>query len=525
MNLAEILRDQAAARPGQPAIIETRRGRDRSVTFAELDRRARQTAALLRREGVRAGDAVLVFQPMSAELYEVLIALFRLGAVAMFLDPSAGREHMEQCCALQPPRAFIACPRAHLLRFVSPALRRIALKFVIGPALPGAVPLRRAAALAPDDEIAAVNAETGALLTFTSGSTGQPKAALRTHGFLRTQHRVLERTLGLRAGDADLATLPIFMLSNLASGVTSLIPDADLRFPGSIEPARVAAQLAIYRPASTVASPALLERLADFCLSQQQTLPGFQKVFTGGAPVFPRVLDKLQAMAPQAEIVAVYGSTEAEPIAHVSQREMTAEDIAAMIGGRGLLAGPPIPEIQLRILPDRWGTPLGPFEAGPFAAMTLPAGQPGEIVVAGEHVLAGYLHGRGNEETKFVVDGQVWHRTGDAGYLDARGRLWLLGRCAARIADGRGPLYPFAVECAASQYPGVRRAAVVSHDGRRLLALELQAQTGPVALTPLQESLRWAALDEIRVLKRLPVDKRHNAKIDYPALKRLLAMS
>ena len=61
--------------------------------------------------------------------------------------------------------------------------------------------------------------------------------------------------------------------------------------------------------------------------------------------------------------------------------------------------------------------------------------QPGEIVVSGAHVGAGYVGGVGDAETKFRVGEVIWHRTGDAGYLDAHGRLWLLGRCSARIAD------------------------------------------------------------------------------------------
>ena len=82
----------------------------------------------------------------------------------------------------------------------------------------------------------AATTETPALVTFTSGSTGAPKAAVRTHGFLLEQHRVLAESLRLTPDDLDLTTLPIFVLANLGSGVCSLIPDADLRHPGAIEP-------------------------------------------------------------------------------------------------------------------------------------------------------------------------------------------------------------------------------------------------------------------------------------------------
>jgi acyl-CoA synthetase (AMP-forming)/AMP-acid ligase II len=265
-----------------------------------------------------------------------------------------------------------------------------------------------------------------------------------------------------------------------------------------------------------------LERLAAYCLSRQITLPGLQKIFTGGAPVFPRLLAHLQQVAPEAEVVAVYGSTEAEPMAKMAYHQLQAAELQAMHNGQGLLAGWPVEAIQLRVIRDQWGTPLGPYSQAQFAGLACPAREAGEIVVTGEHVLKAYLHGQGETETKFKVEETVWHRTGDAGYLDEQGRLWLLGRCAARIVDEHGVLYPFAVECAVSTFPEVRRSAVVQHNHQRILAVELQPEAGQ-DLHHLKEALAWAHLDEIRRYPHLPVDKRHNAKTDYPALARLLA--
>jgi len=522
MNLLGVFARQVEERPRAAAIIESRAGVDSAVTFAELDLQARKIAGLLHQAGVRAGDPVLVFHPVSVELYAVLLGLFRLGAVAMFLDPSAGREHIERCCELQPPRALIASPKAHLLRLVSTALRRAPLKFVVGPWLPGAAPLSRAGKVPPLDYCEPCDAGTQALLTFTSGSSGLPKAAVRTHGFLLAQHRVLESRIQLAAGETDLATLPIFLLANLASGVTSVIPDADLRSPGAIRPEPVLAQIKRHGVTRMAASPAFFERLLAAETIDNGALRGLRKVFTGGAPVFPGLLDHLSRAAPDARIEAVYGSTEAEPIAHLDARDTRLEDRAAMRRGNGLLAGHPIPEIRLRVIPDRWGEPLGALTVSEFEALRLPQDQIGEIVVTGDHVLKGYLQGHGDEETKFSAAGEVWHRTGDAGKIDAAGRLWLLGRCAAKVQDARGQLYPFAVECAASEQVGVCRAAFLLHAGRRLLAV--QPGDGFDGRTPqtLRDELSWAGVDQVLLVPRLPVDSRHNAKIDYPALRRLL---
>lgn len=519
MNIARILSNIAEERPKETAIIETIRGRERRTSFGELEISARCAGAMLAADGLRAGDHTLILQPMSAELYVALLAVFRLGAIAMVLDPSAGAKHVQRCCTIQPPKALIASKRAHWLRLRIGALRNIPLKYSIGGRALFARRWERFASFRPDASVHTGNFDTPALLTFTSGSTGQPKAAVRSHGLLLAQRTALKEALELQPGQIDLTTLPIFLLANLACGVCSIIPDADLRTVGQIDPAPVLRQIEMHQPQSTVASPAFLERIADHCIAKRITLVSFERIFTGGAPVFPKLMRKLKQIAPQSQIITVYGSTEAEPIAHVAFDEMTKGDFDAMQSGKGLLAGKPVAQINLKILRQKWGRPIADYAEGSFLKDCQPANQTGEIVVHGDHVLRGYLNGIGDQETKFRVGSRVWHRTGDAGYLDESGRLWLLGRCEARIEDSRGELYPFAVECAAQEHPAVRRAALIASGGQRILAVE---SSGDLEIAELQKSLAWAQLDSIRILKRIPVDKRHNAKVDYPELRRLI---
>ena len=515
-----MLSAQARLRPNAAALVDDRAGR--TLTFAELDEAAGRAAAWLQDLGLRRGQAVLVFVPMSADLYVALLALFRLGAVALFLDPSAGRAHLEQCCARWAPDALLAVSKAHLLRLTSHALRRIPLKIGLGLPLPCTRrwpahwegPARSDSPAEPAD---------AALVTFTSGSTGVPKAAVRTHAFLLAQYHALAPNIALEAGEVDLATLPVFALANLAAGLTTVIPDVDLRRPGAVDAAEVFAQLERRGVTRITASPAFFERLIEHGRAQRRTLPALHKLYTGGAPVFPRLLEALRVLAPSAQVVAVYGSTEAEPIAHIDAAQMTPGDLLAMQAGRGLLAGEIVAEVKLRVLRDRWGQPRRNLTAAEFAAEILPAGEPGEIVVAGDHVLKGYLGGVGDEETKFRMEGEVWHRTGDAGCLDEAGRLWLLGRCAARLDDAHGAMYPFGLECVAMTFPEVRRAAALQHEGRRLLVVE--ADDDDTLVERLQAATSWAHIDEVITLAHIPVDKRHNAKIDYPKLKELLARS
>jgi acyl-CoA synthetase (AMP-forming)/AMP-acid ligase II len=495
-----ILQENAARWPDRPALIATSSGRDVALSFAELESAAEGFAARLVKKGIRRGDPVLVFVPMSLELYIALLGLFRIGATAVFLDPSSGLGHINACCKKLPPSGMISVWPLRGLRPFVRGLRKI--RHVFAPPRPVPASLSSLPeGPAPDD---------AALITFTSGSTGEPKAAVRSHRFLIAQHRALESSIQLEPGERDLTTLPVFVLANLASGVTSILPDAKISRPGSVDAARLAKQIARLQPSRSGGSPAFYQRLAE----EPASLAGFRKIYTGGAPVFPALLQKLQTLTPSGEVVAVYGSTEAEPIAHMACRDITPADWRAMQEGRGLLAGIPIPEIQLRLVRDQWGGPLGDSEP-------LAPGEAGEILVTGDHVLKGYLHGQGDAETKVALEGEIWHRTGDAGYLDAGGRLWLLGRCAARVQDARGVVYPFAVECVAMSFPFVRRAAFVATAGRRLLVVEGETLTKN-RLEELKTRAASLGVDEILPLRNIPVDARHNAKINYPELRERL---
>jgi acyl-CoA synthetase (AMP-forming)/AMP-acid ligase II len=521
MNIAEVLQARARERGEAAAIVEPRR----QITFAALEVLAARIAADLVAAGLRPGDRALVVCPMSIALYAVLVGLWRMGGVAVIVDPSAGDDHIAACCRRTPPHAFIAVRRAHLLRLVSPAVRAVPIAIALDGWAPGARTIvvdAEPTVGSGSGTIAPADAETPALITFTSGSTGVPKAAVRSHGFLLAQHRVLADDLRLQPGQRDLATLPIFVLANLASGVTSVIPDADLRQPGAIAPAPVLRQIEAAGVTRVAASPALLDRLARHANALSSYVSPLAEIYTGGAPVFPPGLRRLHAMAPQARLVAVYGSTEAEPIATVEWSEIGEVEWRAMEAGAGLLAGRPVHAIELKIIPDRWGEPLGPFAPQAFDGLARGPSQPGEIVVTGAHVLSGYLGGIGNTETKIVVGERAWHRTGDAGYLDARGRLWLLGRCSARMTDGADALYPFAVECAALTVDGVERTALVEHGARRLLVVELARGAASTTADALGERLAFARLDQVVIVTSIPLDRRHNAKVDYPALRRLL---
>jgi acyl-CoA synthetase (AMP-forming)/AMP-acid ligase II len=293
---------------------------------------------------------------------------------------------------------------------------------------------------------------------------------------------------GATAADRDLVAFPVFGLMNLAEGRTSVLPFWRPSRQHRLNQPDLAAGIRRTGATRLLLPPALCDTLATADLPDT-----VHTILTGGGPVFPDTIARLRQGRPDLRLLSVYGSTEAEPIAEIDAADIAPDDIAAMRAGAGLLAGPPVAGLSLRL-------------------------RDGEVQVAGAHVNKGYLDPARDAESKLREGGTVWHRTGDAGRLDDRGRLWLLGRHGRAVSTPQGPLHPFAVETAARFWPGLRRAALAEVGGAAVLAVEGDA-------TYLPEWQRCAAefgAATVRHLRALPMDRRHRSKIDMARLLRML---
>ena len=454
---------QVSEVPDRAALIDAD---GKTHSFADLDRWSRALAAAYARAGVEPGTRVLVALGMTPRLYATLIALWRLGAVAVFPEPAAGLAGLRHAVEAAGTSMFAGPARLGIAGRLHPRMPRLGRRLPnVGAS--GAVPI-----VGADDD-------HPALITFTSGSTGGPKGILRSHGFLLAQQEALSGLLAGHEG-ADLISLPMFVLANLGFGSTSVIPAGKLRKPALLSPQKLVEQITRHDITRVLAPPSVCEVLARTTLPDKVT-----SIVTGGGPVFPGLVKRLGEAAPNARITAVYGSTEAEPIAHVSMTALAGADWSVMRAGGGLLAGQVAPGIRLRLIED-------------------------EIVVTGHYVNKGYIDARDDAATKLTLDGEIWHRTGDAGRQDAQGRLWLLGRKGHRVAGH----FPFAVEVAALSWPGVRQAALMKVDGSAVLAI-----AGDEAhRSEWTRNAKAFAGMSLKILPSLPTDKRHNSKIDYPRL-------
>src|SRR5258708_2914152 len=178
-NRAALLPELARHYGDREAIVEGSGPRRRSISFRGFAQRTAALAAGFEQLGLKAGDRVLVFVPMSIELYLVLMACLHAGLCVAFVDAWADKKRLDQAVALVKPRAFIGSLAAQALRLFSPAIRRIEIKLAVGGRFFPLERLERPELARPP---LLRNEEDEALVTLTTGSTGRPKAEIgRAH--------------------------------------------------------------------------------------------------------------------------------------------------------------------------------------------------------------------------------------------------------------------------------------------------------------------------------------------------------
>jgi acyl-coenzyme A synthetase/AMP-(fatty) acid ligase len=304
--------------------------------------------------------------------------------------------------------------------------------------------------------------------------------------------------------------------------MTAIIPDMDPTKPALVNPERIIEPILNHGVTNMFASPALLNRVGSYGKQRGIKLPSLKRVVSAGAPVAPATIELFSSMlCGPAQIHTPYGATEAVPIVSIASNEILNETRQRTEQGYGTCVGRPINDLNVRIIKisdhpiNRWSDDL-----------VVPVGEVGEIVVKGDLVIRKYFERPEADALAKIQEGKnFWHRMGDLGWLDQKGRIWFCGRKNHRVITEKGTLFTIPCEAIFNNHLRVFRSALVGVGPRPnqkpVICIELEKMVSGQDKKELKkELLKIAARNDLTkniktVLfhKAFPVDIRHNSKI------------
>ena len=522
-----------------PGFVDGATGEETS--FAELHRRVMGIAAGLAEHGVQPGDRVAVLVMPGVDLLVAAYACWRAGAVTVIADRGLGLRGLGAAVRGAHVQWVVGAPKAlaaaRVLRW-APRARTI----VVGEQTRlGAVTTLDALAASTAPLPAEPAADAPAAVLYTSGATGPAKGVRYLHGQMTAQRDALAALYGITAADRLVAAFAPFALYGPALGISSTIPDVDVTAPGTLTAQALATAISSVNASIVFASPAALANVNRTATADPDPrLAGVRLVLSAGAPVPVATLRAAAALCPAAELHTPYGMTECLPVADIELAHIEAATAATTAattaaanpatgaGGRGVCVGMPVPGADVMI------APLG-FDAGaPVTA--LPATDTGEVLVRAPWLSDGYdqLWRTQHDARPHDAAGLVWHRTGDVGHVDADGRLWIEGRSVHVIAADGGAVTPVPVELAVERLDDVERCAAVGVGPtgcqQLVVVIEDAASDEGIAAAPRCAAVRAAVgaavshpVAAVMTVRALPVDIRHNTKIDRTLVARWAA--
>jgi acyl-CoA synthetase (AMP-forming)/AMP-acid ligase II len=428
MNIALLLEMAAEGAPDRVLVGSKQDG----LTAAELLARSRRAAARFVSMGVEQAGVV----DLNSEA--VPVALFGAALAGVPFAPVNYRLPDEQLRALVArlaPGAVVAGPD------VEPRLAGV----------DGVDVLPRAAFLdavvAPDEAVAGdlpfVDPDEIAVLLFTSGTTGEPKAAVLRHRHLTSYVFTTVECLGAGDDEAQLVSVPPYHVAGLASVLTCVYAGRRLVYLPAFDAETWVATVEAEGVTQAMVVPTMLRRIVDVIEQQGATLPSLRHVSYGGGRTPLELIERAMKVLPNVDFVNAYGLTEtSSTIAVLGPEDHRKAFASTNPAERTRLgsAGRPLPSVELEIRSTEGDV--------------LPIGERGEIFVRGEQIAGEYV-GR-----SLLVDGG-WFPTNDAGYLDDEGFLYLDGRLDDVIVRGGENLSPGEIEETLLSHPAVADAAVV----------------------------------------------------------------
>jgi fatty-acyl-CoA synthase len=434
MNFASLLDHQAAIRPGAQALVCG----PRTWTFAEAARQVRDLAAALRAHGVAPGDRVAVVAGNDAEYPLVAMAVYRAGAVLVPLNFRLAPAELAALLARSGARAV--CCAERYAETVAAALAdapEVTLRVTFGDRpRPGWLRLAELDR-GGDDTLCPRDAADPQRIMFTSGTTSRPKGVTITHGAAALNAHAQVVALDVRPGDRVLVTAPFHHVGGAdLPGLGAWLQGATLVLQPRFDPDETLRLLAAERVTGTTMVQTMLHLLRRRAGGGALDGLALRWVLFGALPV--EVCRELAALLPGVRLIRGYGMT--ETLGGVCYLP----DVATAPPERAPTAGWPLPFVEIRTV-DPDGRPT-------------PPGVPGEIVVRGAKVTAGYWNDP-EETARAIRDG--WLHTGDVGVLAEDGTLRITDRIKDMIRSGGENIASAEVEEALYGHPAVLEAAVV----------------------------------------------------------------
>lgn len=439
-TLAGILRGHAAARPDSPMI--THEGR--TITWAEMDERANRVARGLQAAGVGAGDRVAILDKNGPEYFEVLFGGGKINAVNVAVNWRLAAPEME----------FVINDSTAKVLFVGPDffphLDQIAerLSTVTTIVVLGEHPrhesyeswLARQDATDPHIPVAA---EDVAVQLYTSGTTGLPKGAMITNRNLGTLIPGVSPLWSLDHTSICVVALPLFHIGGSGWALCSMWNGAHSLLFREFVPARILAAITEHRATNALFVPAMLQFMAAIPGAADGDYTSLRSIVYGASPITTETL--LRAMATfRCDLIQVYGLT--ETTGAVTQLDAADHDPEGPRAGLLRSAGRPYPWVEVRV-------------ADPATGEAVPQGAVGEVWIRCAQNMKGYWNKPQANEAAFTTDG--WFKSGDAGYLDNEGFVFLTDRIKDMIVSGGENVYPIEVENVLAQHPDVADVAVI----------------------------------------------------------------
>jgi fatty-acyl-CoA synthase len=420
---------RARIAPDHVALI----ARGRPVSYAELAVRIRRLANGLRGLGVARGDRVAWLGPNDPAFLESLFAAGLLGAV---LAPVNHRlDSSQRAFVLSDTRPTVLLEHDALEPTPTPgSVRR---RVTVGGSRADTLDYEALIASSPDVPVdEAVGLDDLFLLPHTSGTTGNPKAVMLSHGSVTWNVVNFLSCADFRGDDVTIAIAPFFRVGGTGVNVLPvLFAGGTVVVPDDASPDGILGSIERHRVTVGFGNPDLLDGLARSERWPAADLSSVRFVVTGGAPVPERLIRAFLDRG--VTLLQGYGLSEAGPLALLLDAPHALEKIGS--------AGRPPLLVDIRI-------------AGTDGA-DAPAGHTGELLVRGPNVMLGYWN-RPTETAEVLIDGG-WLRTGDAARVDDEGFVWIVDRVEARFRSAGRIVYPGDVERVLMAHPSVADAGVV----------------------------------------------------------------